>query len=374
MTCATSVAVPFADKTLVGEVNVIEEPAGAKSGDRSHDITVERQKAAAQTTAVRRPQRVSIIVPNILNAMQLAGQDEHRCPAIPRHCSASKDDAGYAMAVLLVGMAITAVLMTVAMPVWKQSATREKEAELLFRGRQYVRAIGLFQRRNGPGVLPPSTQVLIDQHYLRKKFIDPITGSPFLVLPGAAPAQGATTQINTNTALGGPNTAGTSPAAGGGSTTATGGATGGRGTTGSSAAGPVGAMEEPKLGNVPGGIAGVVSKSGDTSLFVFNGRTHYNEWEFRYIPPAPQPGQNPGGDGRGAQGERGQPPPGGPGDRGRGADGFGARGRGPGAPPGGRALPPGGSPPDRPAGPFPGATQPNPRGGSPFTPPPQRGR
>src|SRR4029077_15085877 len=113
------------------------------------------------------------------------------------------------------------------------------------------------------------------------------------------------TQLNTNTA-------GTSQASRGGAGTSPAGAgpTTGRATTGSSASGPIGAMEEPKLGNVPGGIAGVVSKSGDESLYVLNGRTHYNEWELRYIPPPPPP-QNQGGDGRGAQGDRGQPPPGG---------------------------------------------------------------
>src|SRR5436189_185607 len=55
---------------------------------------------------------------------------------------------GYAMAALLVGLGIMAVMMTVAMPVWKQMAQREKEAELVFRGQQYARAVGLFQRQN----------------------------------------------------------------------------------------------------------------------------------------------------------------------------------------------------------------------------------
>ena len=41
---------------------------------------------------------------------------------------------GYAMAVLLVAMAIMAIMMTAAMPVWKQLAQREKEQELIFRG------------------------------------------------------------------------------------------------------------------------------------------------------------------------------------------------------------------------------------------------
>ena len=74
---------------------------------------------------------------------------------------------GYAMAVLLVAMSVAAVLMTAVMPTWKQMTRREKEAELIFRGEQYVRAIGLFQKRAGPGVLPPNLDVLVDQRFLR---------------------------------------------------------------------------------------------------------------------------------------------------------------------------------------------------------------
>ena len=89
-------------------------------------------------------------------------------------------DNGYAMVVLIVGLSVMAVLMTAAMPVWKQMAQREKEAELVFRGEQYARAIGLFQRKNGPGTLPPSFDLLVEQKFLRKKFKDPITNDEFV--------------------------------------------------------------------------------------------------------------------------------------------------------------------------------------------------
>ena len=73
---------------------------------------------------------------------------------------------GYAMAALLVGLGIMAIMMTVVMPVWKQVAQREKEAELIFRGEQYARAIELYGRKL-PGALPPNLDVLIDQRFLR---------------------------------------------------------------------------------------------------------------------------------------------------------------------------------------------------------------
>ena len=55
---------------------------------------------------------------------------------------------GYAMAALLVMVAVLTVLMSVAMPVWRHEAQREKEEELVFRGLQYVRAIRLYQAKN----------------------------------------------------------------------------------------------------------------------------------------------------------------------------------------------------------------------------------
>src|SRR5215212_655936 len=95
---------------------------------------------------------------------------------------------GYAMAALLIGMSIAAVMMTIAMPVWKQMVQREKEEELVFRGRQYVHAITLYGRKFA-NTQPPSIDVLVNQKFLRKKFKDPITNSDFqLVLANQAGA------------------------------------------------------------------------------------------------------------------------------------------------------------------------------------------
>ncbi|MEQ1870622.1 MAG: type II secretion system protein, partial [Vicinamibacterales bacterium] len=97
---------------------------------------------------------------------------------------------GYAMVALIVGMSIVAILMTAVMPAWSQLARREREAELVFRGEQYARAIGLFQRRAGPGVLPPSVDVLVEQKLLRRKYKDPITNDDFALLSALTPAAG----------------------------------------------------------------------------------------------------------------------------------------------------------------------------------------
>src|SRR5512140_3483405 len=86
---------------------------------------------------------------------------------------ARKRADGYAMAALLVAVAVMTVAMTVAMPVWKQAVQREREEELVFRGRQYVRALQLYQRKF-VAAYPPDVDTLVNQKFLRKKFTDPM--------------------------------------------------------------------------------------------------------------------------------------------------------------------------------------------------------
>jgi type II secretory pathway pseudopilin PulG len=222
--------------------------------------------------------------------MNLRGQPHRRISA---------KDEGYAMAALLVAMAVMAVLASAAMPVWKQLSTREKEEELVFRGKQYARAIGLFQRKMGPGVNPPTLDVLVEQRFLRKKYKDPITGDDFD--PIAASANQSATP-------------GTLPGAP---------STGARGQpTPPSTPQRGSSVQNPAGGRGFGGIIGVMSKSKAQSIRIYNGRTHYNEWQFVYVPQTTAPGVvAPGG-----RGQRGGPSgPSGPGGF-PGPGGFGGRG------------------------------------------------
>ena len=217
------------------------------------------------------------------------------------------------MAALLVALAVMAVLASAAMPPWKQMAQREKEAELIFRGQQYARAIGLFQRRAGPGVNPPNLDVLVQQRFLRKKYKDPITGDDFDLISPATPMAVPTAPTPGTQTRGAP--AGTTAP-----TTTRGGlsqplSTPGRGTQ------PGGGAAVGFGGTVAGGIVGVQSKSKAESIRIYNGRTHYNEWQFVYIPQTgpggrgqpgmPQPGPQRGGPQRGpfgGDGRFGTPP------------------------------------------------------------------
>ena len=104
---------------------------------------------------------------------------------------------GYAMAALLVSLGVMLVLMTVAMPVWRTQAQREKEAELVFRGEQIARAINLYMRKMGGGNYPPSLDVLVQGRFLRKKYKDPMTKDgewDVILAAGGVPGQGGPAQ------------------------------------------------------------------------------------------------------------------------------------------------------------------------------------
>jgi len=232
---------------------------------------------------------------------------------------------GYAMAALLVAVGVMAIVMAAALPVWRHQAQREKEAELIFRGEQYAKAISLYQRKMGPGTYPPSIDVLVQQRFLRKKFKDPMVEDGEFAL---IPVGGMQSQPGVQNPQG---RGGTQTPAGRGPTT------------------------PPQTGSpfqsASGGIMGVVSKSKEASIRIYRGGTHYNEWTFVAVNQSAAPG----GPGRGRPGGPGGANPGmgfpggpvGPGGRGpggRGPAGPGQGGPGRGFGPGGQGGPGGGFP------------------------------
>jgi type II secretory pathway pseudopilin PulG len=214
--------------------------------------------------------------------MHLEGQYERR----------ARPDAGYAMAVLLAGIAIMGVVWTLVVPVWKQQVQREKEAELIFRAGQYARAVALYQRKYA-NAFPPNVEVLLKEKFLRKKYKDPVTNREFRYLsPLELQAQpGMTT--TTTPAPGGRRTNPTNPTpnppnSGIGSSNGTGSSFGGPNTLG-----PNGPTVGPQAG-----IAAVVSRSSAASIKIFKNRRQYNQWIVtvqdvmpRSAAGTPQPGQ-----------------------------------------------------------------------------------
>jgi len=246
------------------------------------------------------------------------------------------------------------------MPVWRHEARREKEAELVFRGEQYARAIALFKFKNAniPNAVPPSIDFLVQNRFLRKKYKDPMTKDGEFVLIG-----GGSTQAGMNPAAGASQPGASQPGA-----SQPGASQPGASQPGASQPGgrsnPPQAQPQPQpqaqpqpQPNVPSaGMIGVRSKSEETSIRSYRGATRYDQWQFTFN-IAPRPGgampmanspdgrgnanpnplgpggrnprgggpgrfNNPGGSGTGPRGGAPQTPPGG------------ARGAGPGGPAG----------------------------------------
>ena len=199
------------------------------------------------------------------------------------------NDSGFFMVALLVGMAIAAIYMTAALPAWRQQAQRLKEAELVFRGEQYARAIMLYQDKNDRAS-PPNIDILVSQRYLRKKWKDPITGKDFCIQGPGVVSNCLVAGVQAPTPPGAPRT----PQ-------------------------PAGGPAQVQQGQQPG-ITGVRSESTATSIKIYEGQQAYNMWPFdaarvrarlgRSMPQQPgragQPGRT-GGPGTGQPGRAGGP-------------------------------------------------------------------
>jgi len=91
---------------------------------------------------------------------------------------------GYTLIILLFALFVMSIGLLVAVPVWETQIQREKEEELIFRGKQYVEAIRLFQTKN-PGSFPKTFDELVEEKCIRKLFTDPMTedGEWNIILP-----------------------------------------------------------------------------------------------------------------------------------------------------------------------------------------------
>lgn len=104
----------------------------------------------------------------------------------PRHA-----EGGLVLLALLLFIALATLATGLAAEVWATTRQRDREAELLFAGDQYRRAIESYWRATpgGAKVLPGSLEVLLNDdrfpvpvQHLRQLYPDPVTGEPFVVL------------------------------------------------------------------------------------------------------------------------------------------------------------------------------------------------
>jgi type II secretory pathway pseudopilin PulG len=151
-------------------------------------------------------------------------------------------------------VAVMAIMMAAAVQTVDFQMQREREAELIFRGQQYVEGIRLYRQKYGRYPMRMKELWEANPKVLRRKWTDPITGSEEwgLVFVGQQGQQ-----------IGGGGAGGT----GGGQPTPTRTPVfGDRGLGGS--------------GEKVGPIIGVHSLSDRTSIKVYEGRTRYDEWKF----------------------------------------------------------------------------------------------
>ncbi len=188
---------------------------------------------------------------------------------------------------IVVAMAIIVILLAAVGPTVATIIERDREKELIFRGRQYARAVLAFQRRYGrfPNALTELSKV--KPRSIRKLWKDPmcncddwqliIVGSPEAMPMGAAPPPGGSGPgLNSRTPGAGQKT----PTPGfGGDLTPTPGFMGGAGsppvtpTPGSSVFGP-------QTGQPVGPIIGVRTKVRRKAIFDWRGRSYTTEWRF----------------------------------------------------------------------------------------------
>ncbi len=165
-------------------------------------------------------------------------------------------EAGFTLVALLVMIAIMSIMLGVVIQIASFEMKREKEAELIFRGNQYVEAIRLYRKKYGR--YPMSLKEIWEAkpRVIRKKWKDPITDSYDwgLVHQGRGVNRIRPRRVPGLTPPPTPTPAPTpEPEAGGG------------------------------FGKPPkeiGPIVGVYSKSCDKSIKVLDGRQTYCEWKF----------------------------------------------------------------------------------------------
>lgn len=89
---------------------------------------------------------------------------------------------------------LIAIGLLVAVPVLQTEVQREKEEELIFRGKQYAEAVRLFIQKN-PGKFPASLKDLLEKKCIRRLYRDPFgpDGQWNIVLTSGGAATGRET-------------------------------------------------------------------------------------------------------------------------------------------------------------------------------------
>jgi type II secretory pathway pseudopilin PulG len=232
--------------------------------------------------------------------------------------SRRRDQAGYTLLLVVFMVASMILVASAAAPNLLTQGRREKEEEMIWRGQQYARAIGLYYRKFGK--YPTKVEDLTNQtngvRFLRKAYTDPMNKDDgswrFIYVGPNGQLIGSLRQTSLlQTALSTPGLSGTLMSGGGlqplgppggqlGAAAGTNQASGigqqGQQTNNAMAPNPLESQLQPFSGTVMGGnIIGVGSKVKQPSLKVYLGGDTYQQWEFIWNPTglAAMPAQAP---------------------------------------------------------------------------------
>lgn len=193
--------------------------------------------------------------------------------------------SGYILIVVIFAVTLAIIALAAAVPAIKTQIRREREDELIHRGHQYARAIQLYYRKFGryPGSLD-DLENTNNLRFLRKKYVDPITGKDEwrLIHYGEATVKPIPAYLRNNGVGGGARPAGAT-----GGTPAAGLATGVGGSQGVGAGATSASSISSRIpgSSIGGGaIVGVASTSDKEGLKEIDGKTKYSDWEFVYDP------------------------------------------------------------------------------------------
>jgi hypothetical protein len=210
---------------------------------------------------------------------------------------ARRRDAGYALLMVVFFSALVLITAVTLAPNVLTEGRREKEEEMVWRGKQYIRGIRLYYRKTGrfPQSLEDLAKPKIGLRFMRQAYKDPINakdGSWRLIYVGpAGQLIGSLKQRTSNLQI---PTAGQSPGnpqtppgmvAAPGSSTPT---PPGQGTPPAGEGNPENPAQQaaPEMtGPIIGGnIIGVGSKIARRSIRIYDGGKTYREWEFIWDP------------------------------------------------------------------------------------------
>lgn len=162
----------------------------------------------------------------------------------------SRASSGFLLLFLMFAVFVLSIGLVIAVPVWRTEIQREKEEELIFRGKQYVEAVRIFTLKK-PGRFPADLKDLLEEKCIRRLYPDPMAANGewnLILVAGGGTAEGGGVQ------------------------------------TGRVLVAPVGALSS--ISNPR--VLGVVSSSPQKSVKIYHEQESYDKWLFYY-------GQDPGG-------------------------------------------------------------------------------